>query len=188
MDSTPPNRLRLFFALWPDAAARAALSAWQAPLHELCGGRLMQRDTLHSTLVFLGEVETQRLAALQLAAQEVCSPRFAWSLVAAHYWGHNHIVYAAPEIAPPSLVELADKLERNLRKHHFHFDVRPYKPHVTLLRNAHWGDAPAKPSNPLPPMPAVDWQVNGFVLVRSLSLAQGARYEVLAQFPLQGEC
>lgn len=147
----------------------------------------MQMDTLHTTLVFLGEVEAQRLEALQLAAQEVSSPHFVWSLAEAHYWGHNHIVYAAPEVAPPPLVELVDKLERNLHKHHFHFDVRPYKPHVTLLRNAHWGDAP-KIGDPLPSMPAVDWRVDDFVLVRSLNGASGARYEVLAQFPLQGGC
>ena len=187
MNPDPKDRLRLFFALWPNVAERTALAAWQAPLHALCGGRLMQMDTLHSTLVFLGEVEAHRLEALQLAAQEVSSPRFGWSLAEAHYWGHNHIVYAAPEIAPAPLVELVDKLERNLRKHHFHFDVRPYKPHVTLLRNAHWGDA-SKIGDPLLSLPAVDWRVDDFVLVSSLNGASSARYEVLAQFPLSGEC
>ena len=41
---------RLFYALWPDAAARAALAAWQASL----GGAPTRPDKLHLTLAFLG--------------------------------------------------------------------------------------------------------------------------------------
>lgn len=48
--------IRLFFALWPNDAERAALAAWQPPLLELCGGKAMRADTLYATLVFLGEV------------------------------------------------------------------------------------------------------------------------------------
>lgn len=168
--------LRLFFALWPTAAERRALSAWQSPLHELCGGRLMRVDTLHATLVFLGEVVEHRLEALKLAAQEAGFRSFELRLETARYWGHNHILYAAPETVPPQLHELVGDLERTLRRHRFHFDQRPYKPHITLLRHAKWSDAP------LPPMPPVRWQVRHFALVQSLSDAEGAQYRVLAYF------
>jgi 2'-5' RNA ligase len=167
---------RLFFALWPIDAERAALSAWQLPLCELCGGSPMRADTLHTTLVFLGEVAEHRLESLQLAAQETDFRRFELQLTAAHYWGHNRIVYAAPGTPPPLLAELVRDLERNLRRHRFRFEDRPYKPHVTLLRHAKWSDAP------LPPMPAVRWQAREFVLVQSPGGEQGARYEVLARF------
>jgi 2'-5' RNA ligase len=174
-----PTR-RLFFALWPSSAECTALSAWHSPLRKLCGGRVMRTDTLHSTLVFLGEVEEVRLEALQLAAQEMNCRAFELNLTAAHYWGHNHIVYAAPDATPPQLAELVQELESRLRKHHFHFDNRAYKPHVTLLRNAHWSDAR------LPPMSAVSWKFNDFVLVQSLRDEDGTpHYEVLARFPLQ---
>ena len=169
---------RLFFALWPNAAERAAMAAWQPPLRELCGGRVMLPDTLHATLVFLGDVVEHRLEALRLAAQEVSGNGFELNLTRTHYWGHNHIVYAAPEAVPPPLAELVGELEHNLRKHRFHFERRPYKPHVTMLRHAQWSDAD------LPPMPAVRWQISDFVLVQSLSDEQGARYEVLARFPM----
>jgi 2'-5' RNA ligase len=173
--------LRLFFALWPSAAERAALAAWQPLLHESCGGRVMLSDTLHTTLVFLGNVPESRLEALRLAAQEVSGNRFGLDLTAAHYWGHNRIVYAAPPTIPAPLADLVSDLEHSLRKHRFHFEVRPYKPHVTLLRNAQWSDAM------LPAMRAVRWHIEDFVLVHSLSDEQGARYEVLARFPLSGE-
>jgi 2'-5' RNA ligase len=181
MQSESEPSFRLFFALWPDAAERAALSAWQQPLLDLCGGRAMRADTLHATLVFLGEVAEQRLEALRLAAQEVKWQGFGLQLGAAHYWEHNHIAYAAPDATPPQLAELVRELENRLRRHRFHFENRPYKPHVTLLRNAHWNDAP------LPPLPAVAWQFDEFVLLRSLRDGQGAsHYEVLARFPLPG--
>jgi len=172
------NSLRLFFAFWPSVAERAALATWQLPLRELCGGRPMRTDTLHATLVFMGDVAEQRLEALCLAAREVRCRKFDLKLTTAHYWGHNHIAYAAPANIPAQLGELVSELERSLHKHHFQFEARPYKPHVTLLRNAQWSDAE------LPPMSAVRWQIKDFVLVQSLHNEQGVCYEMLARFPM----
>ena len=170
--------MRLFFALWPSAAECAALAAWHSPLRELCGGRVMRTDTLHSTLVFLGDVDEYRLEAVQLAAFETKSRSFDLKLTGACYWGHNHIVYAAPDETPLQLADLVRELETRLRKHRFHIEKQPYKPHVTLLRNAQWSDAP------LPQLPAVSWKFNDFVLVQSMRDEQGApHYEVLARFP-----
>ena len=173
------KKLRLFFACWPDAAEQVAMAAWQPALRELCGGREMRADTLHATLVFLGGVAEHRLQALLLAAREVNCPGFELILTTVQYWGHNHIAYAAPDDIPPQLAELVGELEQSLRRHRFHFDARPYKPHVTLLRNAQWSDAR------LPAMTAVRWRVAEFALVQSLNGDEGARYEVLARFPLR---
>jgi 2'-5' RNA ligase len=111
MDMSRDTKVRLFFALWPSAAECVAMSAWHSPLRELCGGRVMRTDTLHSTLVFLGEVEESRLEALRLAAQETNGEGFELALTRARYWGHNHIVYAAPDAIPPQLAELVQELE-----------------------------------------------------------------------------
>jgi RNA 2',3'-cyclic 3'-phosphodiesterase len=169
---------RVFFALWPDEEERAALAAWQLPLHKLCGGREISADILHNTLVFLGEVEFERMEALQLAAQEVNSAAFQLRFDIARYWGHNHIVYAAPATEPGQLAQLVLDLEQRLRHHRFKFDRRAYKPHVTLLRHAQWTDSP------LPGLPPVLWNMRDFALVQSLSEGQGVRYELLARFPL----
>jgi len=172
-----PNA-RVFFALWPTAAERGQLAKWRASLTQLCGGREMRCETLHNTLIFVGEVEINRLEALQLAAQEVSTESFALCFDEARYWGHNHIVYAAPHHVPLQLVKLVDELEQSLTRHRFKFDRREYKPHVTLLRNAHWSDTP------LPPMPPVRWQIRDFALVQSNSRDGKASYQVLARFPL----
>lgn len=172
------SSVRVFFALWPNAAERAALAAWQPLLHKLCSGRAMRPDTLHATLAFLGDVASHRLEALKLAAQEVEGNGFALRLDSARYWGHNHIVYAAPSAVPEPMGLLVEHLEQRLGAHRFRFDRHVFKPHVTLLRHAQWSD------EPLPAPPAVKWRAQEFALVQSLRDERGARYEVLARFPL----
>jgi 2'-5' RNA ligase len=171
--------VKIFFALWPTSAERAQLAAWQKPLQHLCGGRFMHSENLHNTLVFIGNVELSRLEALQLAAMEVSVGCFGLSFDSAGYWGHNHIVYAAPGHVPQQLARLVSSLEQRLGMHHFKFDQREYKPHVTLLRNAHWTDAP------LPEMSPVHWQIRDFALVQSVIQDGKANYRVLAKFPLE---
>ncbi len=117
---------RVFFALWPGDNERAGLAAWQAPLRELCGGKAMLPATLHATLVFLGNVPVHRLEALKLVAQEVRGVAFNMSIGLARYWGHNHILYAAPPVLPAPLSLLVYELEQHLRVHRFRFEQRPY--------------------------------------------------------------
>ena len=179
MDQLPiENSARLFFALWPTEQERTALAAWQPSLHKICGGRIMRNYTLHATLVFLGEIGIHRLEALQLAAQEVAVQSFELALDTARYWGHNRIVYAAPDTVPPRLAQLVQDLESRLNKHHFHFDKREFQPHITLLHHAQWSEAS------LPKMNKVIWRANSFALVQSAPDKEGANYRVLAEFSL----
>lgn len=178
----------------------------------------MRGGQLHATLVFIGNVEQSRLEALQLAAQEVSGEGFEMRFDEARYWGHNHIVYAAPSHLPKPLAQLVHALELSLTRRCFKFEsphpnlppagkgttapsplrsirglgngqvergdihsLREYKPHVTLLRNAHWSDTP------LPAMPPVCWQVKDFALVQSVHQDGLAGYRVLARFPF-GAC
>jgi len=176
--ATDKLTVRVFFALWPKDAERPGFASWQGTLQALCGGRTMRPDTLHATLVFLGEVSTDRLEALKLAAEEVSSERFDLCFDQARYWGHNHILYAAPATVPRQLSQLVRKLEDSMRRHRFAFDQREYQPHVTLLRNARWRDVP------LPDMPPVNWNMVDFVLLQSDHQSGGVNYRVLARFPL----
>lgn len=179
MHTKPDNAsVRVFFSLWPKASERDALADWQTKLQPLCNGRLMRTDTLHATLVFLGEVAASRLEALQLAAEEVNAARFDLCFDEARYWGHNHILYAAPRNIPAQLLHLVSELERHLIRHHFKFEPREYKPHVTLMRNVHRND------DPLPEMLPVPWSIREFVLVQSASQDGEANYRILAKFPL----
>ncbi len=138
----------------------------------------MRGETLHATLVFIGEIEQPRLEALQLAAQEVGTEGFELCFDVARYWGHNHIVYAAPNHVPQQMVQLVGALEQRLARHRFKFDQREHKPHITLLRNARWNDTS------LPAMKPVCWQIRDFALVQSSHHDGLADYRVLARIPL----
>lgn|GEM_PF-164064 len=175
---TGNSTVRVFFALWPDPAEQGAFCVWQTALKSLCGGRDMREDTLHATLIFLGEVDVTRLESLKLAAQEVVGDEFEVCFDEARYWRHNHIVYAAPGTVPPQLLKLAKALEQRLIAHRFSFDQRAFKPHVTLLRKAQWVD------QALPDMPAVTWHIREFVLVQSAAGGIDANYRVLTRFRL----
>lgn len=138
----------------------------------------MRSETLHNTLVFIGNIALSGLEPLQLAAQEVSGVGFALCFDVARYWGHNHIVYAAPVHLPQPLTQLVLGLEQSLTMHGFKFDSREYLPHVTLMRNAHWTDMP------LPEVQPVCWQVKDFALVQSVNHERHTDYRALARFPL----
>jgi len=169
-----PAMVKVFFALWPDDAARAALAVWQAALQPHCGGRVMRAETLHVTLVFVGLVEPGKLPEIEQTAREISAQPFALALDKAQYWAHNRIVYAMPEQMPQDLRYLAERLEQRLLERGCKLEVRVYRPHVTLLRGAHWPDAM------LPDLPQVRWQVQEFVLMQSML----QHYRQLARFPL----
>lgn len=170
---------RLFFALWPDAGVRGALDRLGRNLRTACGGRQMRPDTIHLTLVFLGNVDLARKDALYAVAGKVRVPPFPMTLTIPGWWQHNRVAWAGPEITPEPLLSLVNQLQEGLRGEGFAFDDRPtYVPHVTLLRNARCEGME------LPPFAPLYWQAQDFVLVRSITREEGAAYEVIGRWPL----
>lgn len=167
---------RLFFAVWPTPEAQRAFGALARALRRECGGRAVPADNIHLTLVFLGNVGRERLAALEALAGAVSAPRFDLSFTRLQYWPHNRIVWAGVERSPQALTALVEALGRLLAQEGFRLEQRPYVPHVTLLRDSR--HAPA--SDKLSP---VAWSVERFALVESV-LAGAHRYELLRCWPL----
>jgi 2'-5' RNA ligase len=172
-----PESARVFFALWPDDALRARLDTAAGQLHQVWGGRPTRAASIHLTLAFLGEVPRQRLADLTAVGRTLCSPGFSMRLDEADCWRHNRVAFASASQPPEALVELADALGRELRGVGFRLETRPFKVHVTLLRNARCGQE--KPA--LEPM---EWVAREFVLVQSVLGPQGSAYTILERFPL----
>ena len=183
--SPPAQRLtralraaRVFFALWPGDGVRDALHCEAQMLHRKCGGRVMRRENVHLTLVFVGDVAVGRLDELKSMAGTISGTPFELVLDQLGYWRHNRIVSASPLTVPSALRELVSSLEGRLKQAGFEFDQRPYAPHITLLRDAR---APGVPA-PL----HLDWPVGDFVLVESAQGPRGAEYRVLARWKLGG--
>lgn len=179
------ERWRLFFALWPPPALAAALHALAGQCSALGGGRAMRVDTLHLTLVFLGEVSPARLPSLRALAATVAGEwqKAQAAAVTLHldrlgYWPVSGIVHAGMQNPDPALMALADALGEGCRQLGVGLERRRFVPHVTLCRSAK--NAPDAVNFTL-----FDWPLAEFRLVRSRPSSAGADYEILDRWPLR---
>jgi len=168
------SSLRLFFALWPDDATRAGLAAWGAAMHAACGGRRIPAEKLHVTLAFLGATPPERFDGLAAAASRVEVPCFELVLEQPGYWKQNRIAWAGAQTIPLALGALVDKLRLELAAGGVAFDVKPFVPHVTLVRD---GKRPGE----VPELAPVRWPVSSFALVES----RGGAYQPLNRWSLR---
>jgi RNA 2',3'-cyclic 3'-phosphodiesterase len=165
--------MRIFFAIWPPARAARALAQWAREAQRLTGGTLTAEEKIHLTLAFLGEADQDRAIR---AARKVEGKPHDLPIEDARYWRDNHIVWAGPRDTPPPLAALFKRLELALFKEDFILERRPFTAHVTLIRKARAAE--------LPPLPAIDWPVREFLLVRSKLSSAGSAYERLERFAL----
>jgi 2'-5' RNA ligase len=166
--------MRIFFALWPPAESARALAEWAGEAQRSTGGSVTREEKIHLTLAFLGDADSGRAID---AARKVKGKIHSLPIEQARYWRDNRIVWAGPRETPPPLLELFKRLELELYKRDFMLERRPFAAHVTLIRKARAAQA-------LPPLPALDWPVREFVLVRSTLSSAGSAYEVLGRFAL----
>ena len=171
---------RVFFALWPDAQVRAGLMRQGLQMHSTLGGKLTHADSVHLTLVFLGEVGPEQLPRLQTRASSVRFAPFVLCIDRAGCWRHNSIGWVAPQQTPAQLQHLVDALESALGEEGFEFDHRAYAAHITLLRKARCAPMEAK-------VPAIEWPVREFVLMRSELHSQGSRYSTIGRWAAHEE-
>lgn len=170
------SHVRLFFALWPSDPIRLNLWDLGGKLQKIWNGRRMKPDTLHLTLVFLGDTPVARLDELKKLAADIKGKKFSMELDRASCWRHNKVGFASPEEIPLELPMLVHSLEDSLEAQGFAFDARPYKPHVTLLRNT-------RCTTQVPFVP-VTWKVEEFALIASSTTEQGVNYRLLGRWPL----
>jgi len=155
--TTGPTR-KLFFALWPDDAARGALAALQGPV----AGRLTPPGKLHLTLAFLGHVPAHAVPALLAIRDRLDVPPLRLAIDCYGYFARPRIAWAGMTQVPAGLVALHEELARELEAAGFSVATHgTFRPHVTLAREARQAppEAPAAP---------VAWTVDRAVLVESL--------------------
>ena len=182
---------RLFFALWPGDSLRQQLVSRSKPLAQAVHGRSVPTENLHITLAFLGSVDAgQRVCVEDMAANVArntaedvaCSP-FALTLDRFGYWSRPRVLWFGASETPEPLRLLADSLSAGARECGLSLDARPYSPHLTLMRKV--SRAPEKRD-----IEPISWSVDRFVLVNSVTVPQGVRYEVVREWLLResAEC
>lgn len=136
----------------------------------------MQTDTLHLTLVFLGDVAWERIGALKAVAGGIDFEAFELQLDVIDCWPRKRITWIGASETPDALLSLAGSLSARLEEAGFAHEHRRFVPHMTLLRKS---VLPAARQTIAP----LQWSVRSFVLVASRRKADGAHYEVLGRWP-----
>lgn len=166
--------MRLFFALWPPADTARALAKWAGEAQRESGGKVTDETKIHLTLAFLGEGNVERAIS---GAGRVSATAHALPIEQARHWRENNIVWVGPREVPDALKALHERLSMELYREEFILERRSFAAHVTLIRKA-------RGAKSLPPLPAFEWPVNEFTLVRSALSSAGSKYEVIGRFPL----
>ena len=148
---------RLFYALWPDAATRAALAAWQASL----GGKPTRPDKLHLTLAFLGQRPAAELPALLDILEQLPARPMRLAFDHASHFPKLALAWAALAQPSPALLDVRAACMQALAGQGLapRFEHDRFTPHVTLARQA-----PPPAGEDVAP---VAWQADELVLVES---------------------
>lgn len=150
---------KLFFALWPDDLARAALARLQQGLQ----GRLIPRDKLHLTMAFLGQQPASALPRLRDILCDMVVPPMTLEIDCYGYFKRPRIAWAGMSAPPPALLAVQAELMAKLAAAGFSTTTHgDFKPHITLAR-----DATAAP--PIFAGPPLRWEVRTLALVESLT-------------------
>lgn len=180
--SAKPEKVRVFFALWPDDGLRSGLHRAAVDGARRFGGRAMQAETLHLTLAFIGDVPVDDLPKLHEAAAGVEGRGFRLTLDRLGFWAHNRILWAGSRGAAAGLTRLAHSLAERLHSAGYSSGIkpgRPFSPHVTLVRNV------GEKEPELPVLEPMDWACREFVLARSRLSPRGSIYEIIGRWPLE---
>ncbi len=149
------------------------------------GGRPVDAGNLHVTLVFLGSVPQRRLPELAEAARVAAggadSGKDPLELAFDHleYWRAAQLLCALPPEPPEAAIGLARRLQDVLAGQGFAPDLKPFRPHVTVVRKV------SRPGH-ITKMHPVVWSFTELALVESRTLPEGPVYSVVASYPLGG--
>ena len=173
----PSSRQRLFFALFPDEAFRAALiNLSRKVLHKR--GKRVSPENLHITLAFLGSTDREQRLRAEAVAGALSTEPFMLTFDRLGHWPRQRVLWSAPSDVPEGLLSLVSTLNDGLRRCGFSVETRPYRVHLTVARKVA-GPVPDTCHEPLV------WPVQAFHLVESETRPEGARYRVIGTWPLR---
>lgn len=133
----------------------------------------------HVTLCFLGDITHRQHDAIISELDTVVAPPFSVALDTTGVWKGPKILFAAPSVTDPALMELARATRKAARASNISVEKRDYSPHVTVIRKANH-------TLPIPRFsPHIDMMVSAFHLFESVSTPSGVTYPIRHSWSLQ---
>lgn len=168
--------VRLFFALWPDDEIRIQiaenLKRFKIDRNQ---SRLVTNSNLHLTLHFIGNTSLAEMKCLNRQAGQVNAEPFDLCIDCSGFFKKPKVLWFGCQTVPKTLYDLQKNLGELIARCAYTPESRPYSPHLTVARKIN--EAPG--TLPIEP---VRWQVDRFVLVESVSISGGVRYEVVESY------
>lgn len=164
---------RLFFALWPDDIIRNQCVKISHAIR-LESARSVEPANLHATLLFLGNIDSDKELTFRQEAAAIPVPKITIQFDQLSFWQKPGILCLTAAKFSPELVMLVDNLSTIARKLDHPIDARPFKPHVTLVKKV-------KKLITLEFEPII-WHSEAFCLVESCSLTNGVEYRIIEQW------
>lgn len=128
----------------------------------------MPGKNLHVTLVFLGNLESEKLGAVKDLLDSIKLEPFVLCLDQLGFWRRPQIVWAGCDKIPRQLIDYQKAIRDGLVSMGFHIDNRTYLAHVSLFKKAR--------RNPGIEMSPVCWEVQRAYAVQSKSIPGGVEY------------
>ena len=133
--------MRLFIAAELPKELLETLAETSADLRECIRGRYVGPDLFHVTLAFLGEVEGSRVPAVEAALEEACAGHepFRGRLAELGYFGRRNdatLWQGFDAAGQAGFAALVKDVRAALEARGFAFDTKPFRAHVTLMRQA----------------------------------------------------
>jgi 2'-5' RNA ligase len=182
------DRLRLFVAVDVPAEHLQFLAEKTAPLKDKWPGKWTQIESQHITLKFLGWAEASSLERIESVCTDAVGDRNPISLGLTGLGSfpsrrRMRVLWVGLDDPDGALVELAKDLDSRFEALGFESEKRDFTPHLTLARFKM--PVPLKGGLPTVEVRAdATFEVSALKLFRSHLSPKGARYEVLASFPL----
>lgn len=136
--------MRLFIAINFDDSTKGKIIEVQNRLRALGKGRFSVPENLHLTLAFLGEISEDRIGDIKAAMDRVDVPVQTLVFERVGCFRRDSELWWIGLKKTPALMRLQQELSDALTDAGFRLEKRSFKPHITLAREMHIGQADPK--------------------------------------------
>lgn len=167
---------RVFFAIVPDGKALNEIHDLQFS-HKNLNARLIKRDNMHLTLLFLGNLNKEQLDCVLTSTKSVQHQRLNLNFDRSGVFKKAHIWWLGQHETDNHLYELHETLNVVANDCGILTEKRKFKPHITLARKFSNREFPQLTQT-------IRIKANHFCLMESIPVEKGVRYETLETYAL----
>jgi 2'-5' RNA ligase len=167
---------RLFFALVPDSDVRSGIEQVQGKF--LGAGRAAKPHQFHATLAFLGMQPPELIPEIRAIASRLAFEPCTVVMDGLGRFNKAGVLWLGTSRIPESLLWFQQSLVDALLEAGIGYDRVAWKFHVTLYRKMRMSSSIMDPV-------AIEWSLDGFDLIESVSVRSGVEYHSIGHWKAQ---